>query len=481
MVTHARSFRSAALMLGALSALACGPSTDRGASSAAPSAVATSVDAASSATAAASASASASTPPAPPPQLRHVHAFPNELKGWGRAFDVRGELMLSDDYRVFHVGANDKLEPAGEVTKEFPISGPTRIFDLDGTYPDALDACFASINPRAPMPYCGIVNGKGSGEMFGAGGGMGYAEGFAYRDQSVVVFGADAMGGPRIVTVRGPTLKLELSGRTKVGCPGVKAQWGDYWEPAVYSYDFDSGKDGTIYSVGDLCEEGTHALEIWPREGPTRIVKIKGWAVKSSSQVLPGNDVWLRSNEPNDPILVLRGDTTEPLPKLARVLDAFVAPDGTLYASDGSAIHHWEGGAWKVAATLEWPLDFDDLLLHDGAFWGSIEGTLFKLEPHASQPVGEGCSAHFVHVFDIKRSVEPGYSFPSTRKALGTFDKKAGLKLVEVREGGRRLGVPVPDRATGEALVAHIKATMKDESPRLLCYEPKKIERSFSF
>jgi hypothetical protein len=65
------------------------------------------------------------------------------------------------------------------------------------------------------------------------------------------------------------------------------------------------------------------------------------------------------------------------------------------------------------------------------------------------------------------------YAFPTTAKALSTFPDAGSLALVDFKESGvRRLGVPVTSKEQGEALLAHVHATMKDEAPKLLCYAP---------
>lgn len=69
--------------------------------------------------------------------------------------------------------------------------------------------------------------------------------------------------------------------------------------------------------------------------------------------------------------------------------------------------------------------------------------------------------------------MEPWFTFPTTRKALSSFSQAKDISLVEFVEAGRKLGVVVPSREVGEAVVAHVKATMKDEKPELLCYEPR--------
>jgi hypothetical protein len=83
------------------------------------------------------------------------------------------------------------------------------------------------------------------------------------------------------------------------------------------------------------------------------------------------------------------------------------------------------------------------------------------------------CATPFVFLYDVSPKSEPTFTFPTTRKALSTFDKLDRIGLVEFDENGRRLGITVPDKAVGEAVMAHVVANMKDEKPRLICYQPK--------
>jgi len=44
-------------------------------------------------------------------------------------------------------------------------------------------------------------------------------------------------------------------------------------------------------------------------------------------------------------------------------------------------------------------------------------------------------------------------------------------RFVEFDDGRRRLGVVVASAEQGEALIAHLHRTMKDEDPRLFCFD----------
>jgi hypothetical protein len=79
-----------------------------------------------------------------------------------------------------------------------------------------------------------------------------------------------------------------------------------------------------------------------------------------------------------------------------------------------------------------------------------------------------------VYLYEVSWRNEPNYTFPTTRKALSTFPEVADITLMEYWEGRRILGVQVKSEQQGEAVIAHVKANMKDEHPELICYAPKK-------
>jgi hypothetical protein len=83
-----------------------------------------------------------------------------------------------------------------------------------------------------------------------------------------------------------------------------------------------------------------------------------------------------------------------------------------------------------------------------------------------------------VYLYEISSKNDKKFTYPTTRKALSSFPEVGAISLVEFEDGYRgRLGITVTSKAQGEALIAHLKETMKEETPRLLCFEPPKDAR----
>jgi hypothetical protein len=99
--------------------------------------------------------------------------------------------------------------------------------------------------------------------------------------------------------------------------------------------------------------------------------------------------------------------------------------------------------------------------------------------PEATMPpYTDACTTPFVWLYDVSSKAPTGYDFPTTRKALASFPGVADLALVEFVHGSvRRLGVKVASGAQGKALVEHVIANMKDESPSLVCLAPTESVR----
>ncbi len=428
-----------------------------------------------------SASAAAATLPPKPRLLALARAFPEELKGLQNVYQLNGHLLIVDGSRVLRVNGQ-KLDLVADHKGESPFGGEAMIRWIGGTYPDAIDVIGQFNNGRAPLPHVGPLTGKGESTAFGGGGGYGYVAGVGYRDGSAVIIGKD-MSARRIVTIRGKPIPLTQTGRVKVGCAAEKDHNGTF-VPAIDAETMGSSKDGTIISLGEHCGGPHTGVEVWPREGEAKVIKLTDWqkSASYSARILSGADrAWI-VGVPEEPILELKNLAVRALPKLAKHVHAFVGPDDTLYASDGKTLHHLAGSdavpAWQPVANLIWPTHFETMVLHDGVFWGSTSGVVFKLVPGEPIELGESCKTPFVHLFDVSAGAEPGYSFPTTKKALQAVERKKEIALVEFQEGGRRLGVKVPDRAAGEQVVNAIKLGMKDEAPRLICYEPSRVLRT---
>ncbi len=99
--------------------------------------------------------------------------------------------------------------------------------------------------------------------------------------------------------------------------------------------------------------------------------------------------------------------------------------------------------------------------------------------PSTFPPYTDACTTPLVFLYDVSDKAPPGYDFPTTRKALSSFSKVGDLSLLEFVHGSlRRLGVKVPSGAVGKELVDHVRETMPDERPVLVCLDPKDGVRS---
>ena len=97
-----------------------------------------------------------------------------------------------------------------------------------------------------------------------------------------------------------------------------------------------------------------------------------------------------------------------------------------------------------------------------------------RLRPGEAAGTPEPCTP-FVYLYEASWNNDPKFTYPSTTKALSTFPEVASLGLREFGPQYRRhLGITVTSRAQGEAVVAHVRATMKDEDPRLFCFDVEK-------
>jgi hypothetical protein len=78
-----------------------------------------------------------------------------------------------------------------------------------------------------------------------------------------------------------------------------------------------------------------------------------------------------------------------------------------------------------------------------------------------------------VYISSVSSETPKKNPFPKTRKALSTFPEVSSTTFVEFEDNGSsHIGVKVTGTLQGEALIAHLKANLKDESPKLTCYDP---------
>lgn len=431
-----------------------------------------------SATAVVSASSSAnatSAVPAKPPTLRAVRYLESELKEGVRLFRVDGALLVATGDRVGRLDGA-KVEWIGKVPPPPPFIGnASLVYQVSGKYPEPIDVVFSSNNGRAPMPTYMALTGKGESHTFAPGGGAGGVIGFATTGESTLMLGY-GWEGYETIRVRGPILARVPTRPEPGGCKPGEVMHDEYRKGyAVVPDAYGASEDGTVILVGMLCGKRP-AAEVWDKEGKSKIHDLSAWLKETSYDTVllhgKGDVSWI-ANAGSSPIVEHRGGQFAPLPVLPNLTSAFVSSDRVLHAVDGQSIYRYANGAFTKVADVVWPDRHMQIEEWGGTFYAALGGTLHRLEPADPITYAEGCKKPFVYLYDVSPKSELNYSFPTTRKALATFDKVADIQLVEFQEGVRRLGIQVPDAKTGEAVIAHVRASMKDESPVLLCYEPK--------
>jgi hypothetical protein len=435
--------------------------------------------------AAPSSSASSATPVTTAPKEIPTFALEEFAPGGKLSrelFDIEGALMVVEELRIGRI-VDDHIEWLDKTVPDLGTGvGGSRIYDVQGRWPDAVDVLYASNQGRAPMPSYHALTGKGTGFTFQPGGGIGSIAGLARAGESLLLAGYSGQDGDQFVPVRGPAVIRARQTPAQAGCKPGEVYKDEFRPPppAISPVSFGGTRAGTVMSYGSLCAQRGAAMEVWDKStGKSHIVDLSGFAKSVGSRVkflrAPGEDeVWVVSSEGNV-ILRYANDKFEALPRLDRPLtDAFASQTGELYASDGFTIQRFEDGKWTRVADMPWVYKYSSLAVDkDNKFWIGSAGSVYKLKEGAKVAYHEGCSTPFVFLYDVSYDNAKDFTFPSTRKALSTFAGVAEVSLMEFFEGGRRLGVKVSSKEQGEAVIAHVKANMKDEKPVLLCYEPK--------
>lgn len=396
-----------------------------------------------------------------------------------KVFQVEGALLVTEQLRVGRV-VGEGVEWVGDIPPR-GISGMNRIDSVHGRWPDRIDVVYSADEGRAPVPTYFPLTGKGNMQSFAPGGGLGIIHGVATVGESTIIAGYELETGPVLITVRGPKLPHKPQTPTQAGCKPGEVEKFEFAHvpPAIAPEVLGASPAGTLMTMGQLCQKRGPAAEVWDAAGKSRIVDLSRLVKKVdyASELLPGKgDELFFFAGGDDPILHYQNGELKPLPRLERpVQKMFVSPGGQLHASDGLTIHRYGDGKWAPVAHLAWPSRFDALVIDDKeALWAASEGRVYRLRSAASVDFKEGCATPFVYLYDVSPLNDDKFTFPATRKALATFPEVSQLGLVEVSEAGaRRLGVTVASKAQGEAVIAHVKATMKDEEPRLLCYAPR--------
>ena len=347
------------------------------------------------------------------------------------------------------------------------------------------------------------------------------------RPARVVLRGDSAIGavGGQLMLADGPGPSPAQKSADVARCPGATA--------AVSSLALASSPSGVLVSVGPGCARDTHFIEHWPagatsstvialpgagaparadrplvavasdkaafvaigRETKSYLARFDG--VTAREIELPDGSLRAMWATPDGTLWVLGGAPTAS--KLHRLgvdsawatfappdlSPAHVAPYRTLWARDAETAFLATGASGpkgmaaivvstKPGALLgEVPRDLAEFF---GKRVDAVPAPVASAAPASFEPFVEGCNTPFVTLFDVVPSSPPDFGFPATNKALRAFAKASEIKLVEYRHGGKRkLGVIVPSREVGDALIAHVKATMKDESPVLVCHAPSSV------
>ncbi|MDI1475613.1 hypothetical protein [Polyangium sp. y55x31] len=432
------------------------------------------------ATAAPSASSVAPTGPKGVPTLVLEEFAPAGSKPEA-VFAVEGAVVVTQKQRVGRI-VGESIEWLKEtIPPEIATSGATVIDSVQGVWPDALDVLYSSESMRAPVPSYMPLTGKGTSKSFAWGGGPAAINGLARIGESVLLLGWSYAYGDGIFfsTVRGPKLERKQQTPAEAGCKPEEVQ-NEFMpvRPAIWADTLAASKSGVLVAVGQLCHSRGPTLEVWEENATkSRFIDVKP-LVKDLGywpKLLGGKDeVWLYSGK-NNPILELKGGALTALPRTeAPPTLAFVSTSGVLHVVAGPSLERWEDGKWVEIARLSWPTLFRTMVVDGEAMWASAEGKVYKLREGKGWSFGDDCKTPVVYLYDVSPGNANNFTFPGTRKALATFPGVADIRLVEIREGGRRLGVEVKSQEQGEALITHVRATMKDENPILICHAPNK-------
>jgi hypothetical protein len=395
-------------------------------------------------------------------------------------YAIEGALVVVDGLRVGRI-VDERIEWFGTLPETNAWLGGSQINAVYGTWPDAVDVLYSSNNGRASQPSLYPLTGKGSTVTFSPGGGMGWVSGRARLGKSTIVGGYDMNEGYLLKTLRGPGLVLKPTRADKVGCTEeeLQRQWGGRDAAVAVTFRAVAATEkGTLVTVGTLCDRDDKPVaEVWDEPGKSRIIELSGLTTHlgyfPKILVGKGDELWLDGT----PVLHYSGGKFEPLPKLDHPLKSlFVSPAGKLHGISGRTIHRFDEGKWTAIANLPWPMWFSTIAMDEKeTLWVSQDSGVARLREQSGADIEGDCKTPFVYLYEVSWKNEPKFTFPTTRKALSTFPQVAEVTLVEYWEGARSLGVQVKSKEQGEAVVAHIKATMKDEHPELICYAPKKV------
>jgi len=398
----------------------------------------------------------------------------------GDVYAVEGAVMVAEGFRVGRI-VDEKVEWLPKKIPESAFGSPNTIDSVHGRWPDSIGVIYSNTNGRARQPAYYPITGAGMQHFSSEGSSVGDIYGVARLGEATLV-GARGYAGVEFVAVRGVVGRKPQTPE-QAGCKEGEVQKTDLnpSPPAVTPAGIESTPEGSLVSIGTFCGERGVAAEVWDKNGKSRIIDLSRWWKKLHYELTlmkgDGDELWAYS-DPWVPVLHYRNGEFEAVPILEwPIQDVFVSARGVLHANDGAMLFRYEGGKWNPIGQLDKPTTFSTIAMDEkGTIW---VGGGSRLRPGAGAGgAREACKTHFVHLYEVSWKNDNKFTYPATRKALSTFPEVAGLGLVEFGDRyDRRLGITVKSRAQGEAVVAHLKETMKDEVPMLTCFEPGKDAR----
>ena len=459
-----------------------------------------------------SASSPASAPSAPVarvPSAPTVACLEPELFAPGQrhptaVYAIEGAIMVVEGVHVGRI-RGDGVDWIGSVPRQMSAeTGETVVSSVSGRWPDSVGAITYQSN-YSLYPTFFPLTWKSPGFVLGPGGSTASIHGVFRIGDSLLVMGSSTLLGYQIVHTHGPKLTRRFLTEQQVGCEREDRTRATIFVPAVRSHMVESAPAGAVVSVGDTCrlQNGELAAEVWDQEGASRFVDLsrfwkKGRRLEHVRSMLKGQgDELFIFKSSMDPIVHYRDGNFEAVPELGGpVWHAFASPSGKLHVSNGRDIYRLDGGDWVPVARLSASAaDAGERLESPSApsSWTArrsghrivIRSTDCVRRPPehprarkfpsrgSAAAARASCAAPFVYLHEVSGSTPDNYDFPKTRKALSTFPEVAAVTLIEARDdGSRHVGVKVTSAAQGEALIAHLRGSMKDEDPRLTCYYP---------
>lgn len=393
-------------------------------------------------------------------------------------YAIEGALMVNEGRRVGRI-VGDDVEWVGKISDGMEALGGSLLSSVVGRWPDEVGATYMSVLGRAPYPTWEPITGKAASYTAGE---VGMIRSVARVGSSTLLLADGPMRDTEIVTVRGPKLVRKMTTDQQAGCKPneVWKSMPDAVAAGVPPRVMESTPAGTLVTIGILCDKRGPAAEVWDKDGKARIIDLSAWWKKASyspALVKGSGDELFAYSDGFTPVLRYHDGAFEALPPLAQpVQKLFASATGQLHAYDGRTIFRFEEGQWTAVARFAERTGVGALAMDEkGTFWMSAAGIhRLREAPAPAAPADEPCQTWFVYLYQVSDKSEPQYTFPTTRKALSSFPQVSDLGLVDFKEDYRRhLGITVTSKAQGEAVVAHVKATMPDEDPKLFCYAPR--------